>query len=205
MAPENKRTFSPRYEQLRNFINERCIKRVPQGSKEMPAKLPEIGYYVWQFYLRAAVLKPEFLAYIAGRFWASFHERYLVEPFQLTGVEQASLPIITALLISAANKGLPVTAFTIRKDYKTYGIGNIIEGEPSNLPVVFVDDLTSPQHSTFWHATRVLSRERLRLYPYAFVLVRKQHDADSPVIPTSMGDVTVEGIFTMDDFGLKLA
>jgi orotate phosphoribosyltransferase len=197
---ESKRTFLRR-EKLRAFIDDRCIKRVPKNSKEMLSMVPG-QFYWWQFYLREAVLEPEHLAFISEQFWHSFEKRFREKPFQLAGVEQASVPILTALLLSGAVRGLLIHAFTIRKDYKTHGIGNIIEGRPSDLPVLFVDDLTSPQHMTFWHAVRVIGRASLKLYPFAFVLVRKQLQTEAPWIITSIGKVKVESIFTLDDFAL---
>jgi len=186
-------------EALRNHINDHCIMRVPQGSKEMPAKGGQ-GYYTWQFYLRSAVLRADHLTFIAQEFWSRFFELSRKAPFQIAGVEQACIPMLTAILMDAGVDG--VQAFTIRKEFKTYGLGNIIEGEPSDLPVLFVDDLTSPQHHTFWHFVRVIKRAGLQLYPHAFVLVRKQRAAESPIIATSFGPITVEGIFTLDDFDL---
>lgn len=197
---ESKKIFWHR-EQLRNFINERCIKRVPRTSKEMLSIVPG-QHFIWQFYLREAVLVPAHLDFIAHQFWTMYAPRYRRRPFQLTGVEQASVPIVTALLLAGAARGFPITAFTIRKDYKTHGIGNIIEGRPTNLPVVFIDDLTSPMHNTFWHAARVINRAGLKFYPYAFVLVRKQRQSDPGHIATSIGTVMIDGLFTLDDFNL---
>ena len=43
----------------RKFINDNCIARVPEGSKELPSyKNQGSGYYRWQFYLRAALFNP---------------------------------------------------------------------------------------------------------------------------------------------------
>jgi len=168
----------------------------------MPSIVPK-EFYWWQFYLREALLVPQFLGFIADEFWKLYAPRFREQPFQLAGAEQASLPIITALLLTGAGiHRLPIHAFTIRKEYKTYGIGNIIEGRPINAPVVFVDDLVSPQHKTFWHCVRVINRAGLRLYPQAFALVYKQMLEDSRRVATSIGTVDIESLFTLDDFVL---
>src|SRR5258708_4500098 len=69
---ESKKSFSTQPDQLwtrlRSFINEKCIDRVPEGSKELPSIIPG-EFYIWQFYLRAATLEAEFLDYIAASFW----------------------------------------------------------------------------------------------------------------------------------------
>jgi orotate phosphoribosyltransferase len=167
----------------------------------MPSIMPG-EFYWWQFYLREALLIPYHLLFIAEHFWQIYEPRFRKQPFQLAGAEQASIPIITALLLTGAGKGLPVNGFTIRKEYKSYGIGNIIEGRPVFLPVVLIDDLTSPQHRTLWHCVRVLGRVGLKLYPQIFVLVYKGKQTDSRRIATSIGTVDVESIFTLDDFVL---
>lgn len=165
----------------------------------MPSIVPG-QFYTWQFYLRAATLVPEFLDHIASVFWTCFAPKYRQHPFQITGLESASIPILTAILLAGADLG--VNAFTIRKEYKTYGKGNIIEGNPNDLPIVFIDDLTSPQHKAFWHSARVIRRSGLELYPSAFVLVRKQYKDEEPEIVTSWGPIKIESVFTLDDFTL---
>src|SRR5215813_881281 len=189
-------------ETLRAFINRHCIKRAPPGSKELPS-LEDNGFYEWQFYLRSAVLVPQFLAVIANTFWTTYRARFAQSPFQIAGVEQASLPIVTAILLFGAHQGIPVRAFTIRKERKTYGLRNIIEGQPGNLPVVIIDDLTSEYHRSMWHALHVLGSSGLRPYPACFVLVRKQKKTDTPIIPSSLGNITIESMFTLDDFNLS--
>src|SRR5262249_36195078 len=67
-------------ETLRAFINQRCIKRVPPGSRELPS-LEGGSYYEWQFYLRSAVLVPQFLALIANAFWEIYRPRFTQTPF----------------------------------------------------------------------------------------------------------------------------
>lgn len=188
---------------LRAFINLHCIKRVPPGSQELPT-FEGVGYYEWQFYLRSAILVPQFLSLIANTFWQTYRPRFASQPFQLAGVEQASLPILTALLLFGAHQGVSIRGFTIRKERKEYGLRNLIEGAPApNLPVVIIDDLTSEYHRSMWHAVHALTQEKLRLYPTCFVLVRKQKKEDSPLIATSLGKITIESMFTLDDFNLS--
>ena len=160
------------------------------------------GFYRWQFYLRAAVLNPLCLEFIVSDFWSRFGEDFLRNPFQIVGVEAASVPIITAIVLDFHRRGLPINAFTIRREQKLYGMRNLIEGIPNSDPVLFVDDLTSPQHTAFWHAVNVISLYKLTLDDRAFVLMRKQQAKEPPKIRTSIGKVIVESIFTLDDFTL---
>jgi len=183
------------------LINDECIVRVPRGSKELPA-LNGTAYYTWQFYLRRVLLDPHCLRLICDDFWSRFEQRFRADPFQLAGVESAAVPLITALVIDGARRGLDGTAFTIRKNRKDYGLRNLIEGRPSARPVLFVDDLTSPQHNAFWHAIHAISLAGLKLNGCGYVLVRKQNAEESRVIETSMGRVIIESLFTLSDFSM---
>src|SRR5580704_3959523 len=168
---------------LRDTINDHCIVRVPNGSKELPA-LDGQGYYTWQFYLRRVLLDPDCLQLICEDFWNRFEQLFKIEPFQLAGVESAAVPLITALVLDGARRRLDINAFTIRKNRKSYGLRNLIEGSPSDRRVLFVDDLTSPQHKAFWHAMHAISQSGLKLNGRGYVLVRKQNAEVSPVIDT---------------------
>jgi orotate phosphoribosyltransferase len=141
---------------------------------------------------------------ICEDFWNRFEQLFKLEPFQLAGVESAAVPLITALIIDGARRNLDLNAFTIRKDRKTYGLRNLIEGSPSHRPVLFVDDLTSPQHNAFWHAIHAISLSGLRLNGRGYVLVRKQNAEACPVIETSMGRVAIDSLFTLSDFSMTL-
>jgi orotate phosphoribosyltransferase len=189
--------------QLRDTINDKCIVRVPRGSKELPALNGE-GYYTWQFYLRRVLLDADCLRLVCTDFWNKFEQRFRAEPFQLAGVESAAVPLITALIIDGAKRRLDVNAFTIRKNRKTYGLRNLIEGSPSGRPVLFVDDLTSPQHNAFWHAIHAISVAGLKLNGFGYVLVRKQKTLESREIETSLGKVTIDSLFTLSDFSMTL-
>ena len=187
---------------LRGYIDEHCIARVPVGSRELPS-IDGKGFYRWQFYLRSSLLKAEHLNAIASIFWNRYEASFKESPFQLAGVESASLPIITALLIDADRRGVAINAFSIRKNRKAYGLRNIIEGTPNDLPVVFVDDLVSPLHNAFWHSANVIRSQKLRFHSFCFVIVMKAPKADAAIISTSVGDVQVDYIFDLDDFDLK--
>ena len=203
VVDEKERTGA-QWEAIRNFINHRCIHRVPANAKEI-VSIDSNQYYEWQFYLREVCLEPAALAFVAEQFWKTHAQRFKDKPFQIACVEQAGTYLLTAILLGGAARGIPVHAFSVRKDYKAYGIGNIIEGRPDyRLPVMFIDDLTSPTHNTFWHFVRVLKRFKLTLYPWVFVLVRKQRRIEPRQLATSFGDVMIESIFCLDDFNMKL-
>ena len=196
-------------EALRRAINDRGIYRVPPGSHELWSlenndRYYDDKFYIWQFYLRAPLLEPQHLLFIARCFWSGYRERYQQRQFQIAGVEQASLPILTAILMTAASVGITnLTAFTVRKERKKFGLKNIIEGAPNpDLPVVFIDDLTSSGHATFWHFIRTIKEARIQPYLRAFVVVHKAKRAEIKDIATTMGNVRIYSIFTLEDFDM---
>lgn len=195
--------LTKRIQFVRDMINDDCIVRVPNGSKELPA-MGGRGYYTWQFYLRKALLHSVSLQVIGEDFWAKNQEQFIQTPFQLAGVESAAVPIITAIVMAGAQRGLLVNAFTIRKNRKEYGLRNMIEGAPNALPVCFIDDLTSPQHSAFWHGLNAISSAGLRLRPLGYVVVLKKKRGESRIIATSQGDITIQSLFDLSDFALTL-
>src|SRR5206468_1282404 len=77
------------------------------------------------------------LLQIAHAFWERNAAR---EPFQLGGLETAAIPLLTALMLTAPAERGPVNGFIIRKDRKTTGMGNAIEGDVLDLPIILVDD-----------------------------------------------------------------
>ena len=200
--------FASGREALRHAINDYGIVRVPPGSHELhdmrnSGDFYDDKFYIWQFYLRRPLLEPAHLLFIARCFWSVYKQRYHCQPFQISGVEQASIPILTAILMTAQSVGVPLTAFTVRKERKAFGLKNIIEGKPiPNLPCVFIDDLSSPTHATLWHWIRTISEARLQFYPRAFVVVYKGKRVDLKEIPTTMGNIALESIFTLDDFNM---
>lgn len=195
-------TTTTAQERIKKIINDQCIERVPKGSKELPS-IDGNSFYEWQFYLRTALLNPFCLKTIADHFWSKFAESFEKCPFQLAGVECASVPLITAILLRGAELGVNVSAFTIRKNAKTYGRKNIIDGSPSNLPVFYVDDLTSPHHTTFWYAVNVLAINGFHLSTNGYVVVWKQLNKSNTVINTSIGTVQFHNLFTLEDFTLS--
>ena len=62
---------------------------------------------------------------------------------QLAGLETGSLPLLAGMQIQAMKFNIPLFSFSVRKDRKSYGLFNYIEGIPSEGPVVFVDDLVN--------------------------------------------------------------
>ncbi len=132
-SPSPPRTTAPR-DILFSALRERAILR--QENQRLIA--PDGGNYRWLIDARRLFLDPKTLDAAAELFWqecASFM------PFQVGGTETAAIPLLSAIILKSLSRGTPVTGFIVRKERKTYGAGNSIEGPVSDAPVVMVDDI----------------------------------------------------------------
>ena len=49
-------------------------------------------------------------------------------PFQIGGLETAATPLLVAITLTGAQRGISVNAFIVRKERKATGVGKRIEG-----------------------------------------------------------------------------
>lgn len=62
-------------------------------------------------------------------------------PFQVCGMEVAGIPLVTAIILKAHERGIEVNGLYLRKSRKKYGLMRAIEGTPNAHPIILVDDL----------------------------------------------------------------
>src|SRR6185295_1431246 len=105
---------------LRAFIEEFGVQR---GSGLVT---PSGNSYAWFLDMRRVFLRPEYLAEIVRLFWEKFAP---AGPVQVGGVEVAAIPLLTAILQAGHEKGHQLNGFIVRKERKTYGTQQQIEGE----------------------------------------------------------------------------
>lgn len=188
-------------EWVRAYINKHCIVR----DTRMPGKLPG-STYDWIFYLRRGLFNPDFNVAVAKMF---VHKMERLDPdfnFQLTGLETAAAPMLTAIPMVAKLYGIDLNAFIVRKKRKEYGLLNVFEGRPNQKVSVIIDDLCNSGYS-MRQCYNVLENEGMEAAKYAFAIVNKsnhgvhseqRHISDMYLPP----DITVLSLFTLDDFGL---
>ena len=155
------------------------------------------GLQRWLIDLRPLLLRRDVLMDLARLFWERFAPS---SPFQLAGLESAAVPLLAALVLGAPQACGEVNAVVIRKERKTTGLGRLVEGELSDLPVVLVDDILNSAGSV--EKARVILAALGRTVEAMFVVVdyrsgrgldwRREHG------------VRVTAPFTLDDFGLAL-
>jgi orotate phosphoribosyltransferase len=151
----------------------------------------------WLIDLRRISLQPEILNAAADIFWQMCGEKM---PFQVGGMEVAAIPLLTAISIRGAQRGTAVNAFIVRKERKTYGAGNLIEGTLTDAPIVIVDDILNSGNSL--DKVRVVLEHEKKAIALVFVLVDYQSKKGEAW--RNMHGIRVRSAFTLSDFDLSL-
>lgn len=93
----------------------------------------------WYVDLRRITLRSDFLRVFGEVFWGCFQERW---PFQVAGLEMASIPLLSSILIEGERRGRSTTCIVVRKERKTYGLSRDYEGSfTKDMPTILVDDI----------------------------------------------------------------
>ncbi len=152
----------------------------------------------WLIDLRPILTRANTLDALAEVFWHRF-ERDL--PFQIGGMETAATPLIAAILMKSVQKGYPINGFIVRKERKTYGAGNIIEGSITDDPIIVIDDIISSGRS----ADKIFSvlEDNSRRFRTLFAIIDYQ-SPDGCDWRERRG-VDVSSLFNLMDFGLKIS
>lgn len=156
-----------------DFIKKNCIKK-PKKDEYFFGKLPG-ARYKGQFYLASLLYDAEMQLAITEEFIKIIDTNIGNWNFQITGREWSSIPLLIFLPIQVqiiAKHNL--NSFMIKRERKTYGIHNYIEGKPNKLPVLIVDDLFNSTDS-FYHSSKVLKSKEvnLEILPYIFAILNK--------------------------------
>lgn len=150
-----------------DYINENVIFRCDPTKKyneelvgKLPSKNPSGNGYASQFLMRRLTHNVKMMS-IVMEMLEPFIDSIIEsdDGFQLCGMETGSLPIIAALQSHIKILyGEDINAFTVRKERKAYGLFNYIEGEPNDLPVVYVDDVVN-SGSSIGRCANIVERE----------------------------------------------
>ena len=191
--------FQELFEYTRDYINKNCIIRY----KFLPGKAPG-SFYTWMFYLRRCLFNHNYLTAIGKMFIYKFER---IDPsfnFQITGLETAATPIVTALPLIAKQYDIDLNAFIVRKTRKEYGLLNLIEGLPNDKPALMVDDL-SHSTSSLARCCQLLFDENIPVYDRAFVVVSKTNKIENVKKDKYIYDnnLKIVNLFNLNDFGLN--
>lgn len=177
--------------QLRNIIASEALVSKDQ-RKIFGTKGEELS---WIFDIRNISLQPSVLEIIADLFWEQNSDK---TEYQIGGLETASIPLITAIVLEGKRRGKNVTGFYIRKSRKKLGLVKQIEGKLTNAPVVLVDDLINTGKS-FDRQIELLSSEGLDVRSIFTVVRFRKDDAYQTI--TDRG-IQIRSLFSLPDFSI---
>jgi len=122
---------------LKQAIQKHVLKRREDGVHIITMESEGITSE-WLFDFRALMLQPKWLNRYAEIFWERYASHY---PFQVAAMETAGIALVAAIVMKGVERGTPVNGFFIRKSRKRQGLMKMIEGTPTDDPVILVDDL----------------------------------------------------------------
>jgi orotate phosphoribosyltransferase len=191
------------WQQTRDFIDEHCIIRTKPGNT-LPGKIPGTTY-TWVFYLRNGLFRTDFLSAMTQMWAKKVAEEVGHFDFQLSGLETASTPMITAIPIYMQAFGVHINGYSIRKEQKTYALRNWIEGCPDYKPTMLLDDICNSGDS-MRTAYDICKMYDLEVLPFAFSLVNKVnkgvHDDNFDKDFLMPPEIKLLHLYSLDDFNL---
>jgi len=178
---------------LLNAIKDKVV-QLSEGG-DTPSYNPNGEVSTWILDFRRAFSYPSFLQATTRLFWEEFD---IALPWQIGGMESASLPLVTALALS----GNDVRSFYIRKSRKKQGLLKQIEGDVDpNRDIILVDDLMNSGSSILKQIT-VLERE-LGLKVKAIFSIVRFRDLDAYKEITDKG-IVIKNLFELSELGVTL-
>lgn len=151
----------------------------------------------WLFDFRRVLLRGDTLNLIAETFWERCKDKV---PFQVGGVEVAAIPLITALVLKAKEKGIAINGFFVRKSRKKTGLLKMIEGGLSDEKIILVDDLINSGNSLI---RQVEIFEELGKKVVAVFTILRFRDAEYYQYFRKK-NIEVRSLFSLDDFSVSL-
>lgn len=151
----------------------------------------------WLFDFRALMLQPRWLDRYAEIFWEHYASRL---PFQVGGIETASIPLVTAIVMKSVERGTPVNGFYIRKSRKRQGLMKRVEGTVTDAPIILVDDLMNSGQSINRQIDVLESAGKTVSDVYVMLTFR----ADEAYSFLAKRGVSLRHLFTLADFEIPL-
>jgi outer membrane protein assembly factor BamB/orotate phosphoribosyltransferase len=151
----------------------------------------------WLIDIRRISLRPKVLDSVADLFWRVCGDK---APFQVGGMEAAAIPLVTAILLKGAQRGIPVNGFIVRKERKTYGAGDLIEGILNETPIVMIDDILNSGRSL--EKARAVLEQKRRVIALVFVLIDYQSKMGKAW--RTKNGIEVRALFVLSDMDLSI-
>ncbi len=171
VAPASEPAAKPSPGDPRDIVSSAIRERAILHAENQRLISPKGNGNHWLIDMRRIFMDAKSLDAAAELFW---QECGGAMPFQVGAMETAAIPFLSAILMKSLSRGTPVNGFIVRKERKTYGTGNSIEGSLTDAPIVMVDDVLN-SGSSMEKAQVVLEQEN-KTIAFAFVLI----DYESP-------------------------
>jgi len=115
--------------------------------------------------------------------------------------------MLSAIPLVGRALDIELNAYSIRKEQKTYGLRNWIEGLPDEKPTMIIDDLCNSSAS-MKRSYNILSYEKRPIFNHAFCIVnkvnKKVHDKKRQNTDMYLPDtIKIINLFDLDDFNLN--
>jgi orotate phosphoribosyltransferase len=178
------------------FIRDIITKHAILDGKRQRLISPRGANNAWLIDLRRLLTQGDFLDAVAEEFWHRFGSNL---PFQIGGMEVAAIPIVSAILMKSVQRGCPIDGFIIRKERKSYGAGNRIEGIVSEKPIILIDDIINSGESAE-RAITVLENEGHKVAELFTII---DYNSDCGRAWRSGRAIEVHTLFKLDDFNLR--
>lgn len=175
--------------ELRKEILERAF--VPKEKKA--STLPNGMAAGWIFDMRPLLLKSKTLDMICELFWAQLEAE---GPFQVGGLETASIPLISGMVMKGKERGVNVSGFYMRKSRRKDGLQKHIEGEITDEKIVLLDDALNSGKS-FIRQLKVLEEAGKKVH--AICVMIRFRDVSFYEYFRERG-IKIFSLFTLDDF-----
>jgi outer membrane protein assembly factor BamB/orotate phosphoribosyltransferase len=180
-------------EVLASAIRERAIIR---GDVQRLIS-PNGGSNNWMIDMRRLFMDAKLLDAAADLFWEQCADAM---PFQVGGMEVAAIPLLSAILLKGVARGTPVNGFIVRKERKTYGTGELIEGTLTGAPIVIIDDILNSGRSL--EKARVVLEAEKKTIALAFVLI--DYNTQKGETWRDRYKIPVRSPFNLAEFGLAI-
>ena len=179
-------------EDLIKYIKDNCIYTKEQGYKLYTLSGNSMA---WAFDLRKAMLDP----HILNQFAVEFLKAHEDEEFQLAAVETSGIPLMTAIMQKAWERGKEINGLIVRKKRKKHLQREVIDGTSNGLSVIVVDDSMNSGASMLNAVTKL--RDAGYKIKHGFVLVNFQSALG--VKNNIEAKLLVKSLFNLDDFGIE--
>ncbi len=182
---------------MKNLIFQKIKEEGLVTSNQQKIVSPDGGTNNWIFDLRAVFMDAEVLDQIAECFWEQFEDKL---PFQVGGLEVGAIPLISAILMKAAQKGLKINGFIIRKERKNIGLCKNIEGNLTDEKIIIVDDLINS--GTSLQKIQTILQSEKRKIDEAFFVIDFENQVGRNFCKKEK--IKCHSLFTLADFDLNL-